>query len=360
MDMRFTVTNVSVLPAPWIYFEDHSDMPGYRGSALFNLRSGDFKQWSIEVPCDRRGLYTFGGSEVEITDPFGFFKIRIGEPTRSTLLVLPRLVNIPQAIIRPDGLNGEGRPHPNMPEQSASVSSVRDYREGDSTRYIHWPTSVRREKLSVRSMEGAPESNWLIVLDLDERCMAGEGWNSIEEQAVALAATFAELGLRQNIPVGLISNGRELVWLTPAKGEGQRWEILLALSAARPGWTSLDKVLKQSVSLTSKHTNLLIITASHQSDWVERIYSLRRKSVSPRVFLFHGISFGGLNSCLSIAELLKMGDIPITMIERGLLTPIENLNSHGDWGWYRTRTGQVIPMQGIGSGAKRSHVGSMV
>ncbi|MFN8414098.1 MAG: hypothetical protein U0Z26_17090 [Anaerolineales bacterium] len=49
--------------------------------------------------------------------------------------------------------------------------------------------------------------------------MFGTGWDSIEEQSVAIAASLADLGLRSRKSVGMISNGRTLAWLPPQKAK---------------------------------------------------------------------------------------------------------------------------------------------
>src|SRR3990172_9732843 len=83
IEMRFTVSNTSFLPAMWVLFEDRSTLPGYDASSSFSLGAGDFKQWNLAIPCNRRALYTFGEAELEISDPFGIYKVTIYDPAQS-------------------------------------------------------------------------------------------------------------------------------------------------------------------------------------------------------------------------------------------------------------------------------------
>ncbi len=131
-------------------------------------------------------------------------------------------------------------------------------------RMIHWSTTARMNKLFVRLMESTPEGDWWILLDLDKQYMLGEGWDSVEEQCVTLAASLADRGLRLRKSVGLIGNGSELIWLTPKKGEGQRWEIMQALATASPSDLDLGTVLERTHSEPSlgRRHSLIIITAS--------------------------------------------------------------------------------------------------
>ena len=345
IEMRFTVSNTSFLPAMWVLFEDRSTLPGYDASSSFSLGAGDFKQWNLAIPCNRRGLYTFGEAELEISDPFGIYKLTIYDPAQSSLLVLPQIVTLPPFRIRPAGFNGEGRPRPNQPEQIVSVSTVRDYRPGDSTRFIHWRTSARQDKLFVRLMEGAPEGNWWILLDLDQRSLASEGLDSVEERGVTLAASLADSGIQARKSVGLVVNGDELAWLPPQGGEGQRWNILLQLALARPGGIELGRLLEHNLSALGRHHSLIVITASAKSDWHESLYSLTRRSISPTVFLLEPASPAGGASIQSAAMLLHKKGIECHLLERGLLSAEARKEQTGKWSWHQTPSGQVLPLQ---------------
>jgi uncharacterized protein (DUF58 family) len=345
IEMRFTISNISFLSALWVIFRDQSSLPGYKASTSFLLGSGEFKQWNIPIPCNRRGLYTFGEAELEISDPFGIYRLSLRDPVRSSLLVLPQIVTLPQFRIRPAGFSGDGRPRPNMPEQIVSVSTVRDYQPRDSMRFIHWPTTARQGKLFVRLMEGAPEGNWWILVDLDQRCMAGEGWDSIEEQSVTLAASLADSGLNAQKSVGLIANGVELAWLPPRRGEGQRWEILLALAEARPGNLELGRLLERSQAPLGRHHSLLVITASTKSDWPENLLSFTRRGISPTVFLLDPASLANGKSIQPAAALMQSYGIECHLIQRELLPEGARTFQTGRWSWHRTPTGQVLPLQ---------------
>ncbi len=345
LDMRFTVSNISFLPAFWVLFKDHSTLEEYDATTGFSLGSGDFKQWNITIPCDRRGVFKFGEAELELGDPFGIFSLTILDTTQNTFMVLPQMIEPPSIQLQPAGTDGDGRPRPNLPEQLTVVSTVREYRPGDSTRLIHWPTSARFDKFYVRLMEGAPDGKWLILLDLDSRFMAGRGWDSIEEQSVSLAASLADKGLADNHSVGLVINGREFTWLAPDSSERQRWEILFSLAEARPGQLSLARVLERNRLAFERNTRLVVITASPRSDWIESVVPFRSHASAPAVFLFHRNSYGAGDPIHpNIWGLEKFG-ISCQIIQRGMLVPSAGTDQARTWSWRRTADGQAIPLQ---------------
>ena len=135
--------------------------------------------------------------------------------------------------------------------------------------------------------------------------MLGEGWDSIEEQSVTLAASLADKGLRARKSVGLISNGAELTWLAPKKGGGQRWEIMQALALARPGELDLGTVLERIQPSLGKHHSLLIITASTKTSWLKTLLPLSNRNIIPTVFLLDASTFGGEVSAENVSASLE-------------------------------------------------------
>jgi uncharacterized protein (DUF58 family) len=258
-----------------------------------------------------------GDAEILTGDPFGIFEVTIPASQRTSILVLPQIAALPELLIAPSGSYGEGPPRMNAPQKTIHASTVREYLHGDSTRLIHWPTTARMSKMFVRLMESTPEGSWWILLDLDESTMLGEGWDSIEEQSVTLAASLADFGLRNRKSVGLISSGRELAWHPPQKGEGQRWEIIQSLATARPGKLMLSTLLEKMHPTLGRHSSLIVITASTKTDWLGTLSPLTKRGIIPTVLLLDPSTFGGGTSAENIALTLNGHGIKCHIIPHG-------------------------------------------
>jgi uncharacterized protein (DUF58 family) len=225
---------------------------------------------------------------------------------------------------------------------------VREYSYGDSTRLIHWPTTARTNKVFVRLLESAAEGNWWILLDLDHQYMLGKGWDSMEEQSIALAASLTDMGLRARKSVGLISNGAELTWLTPQKGDGQRWEIMQALALAHPSEFGLSTVLERTQPSLGKHNSLIIITASTKPDWLKTLLPLTKngaRSVTT-VFLLDSSAFGSMVPAENVAASLEQHGIKCHVIPHGTIKlPTSPLQQRGSWKWRSSSTGETLLTQ---------------
>jgi hypothetical protein len=45
-------------------------------------------------------------------------------------------------------------------------------------------------------LDGAPASDWWIVLDVDSKVQAGQGWENTTELGIILAASLADRGIK--------------------------------------------------------------------------------------------------------------------------------------------------------------------
>ena len=348
IEERFTLSNASLVPAPWIRFIDQSTLPEFNASRLTGLGAEFFDQWNVSATCKQRGLFYLGDAKIQTGDPFGIFDVTIHAPQRTSILVLPQVATLPELLITPAGSFGDGRPRRNAPEQTIHASTVREFAYGDSTRLIHWPTTARTKKVFVRLLESAPEGNWWILLDLDKQYMLGKDWDNIEEQSVALAASLTDTGLQTRKSVGLISNGAKLTWLTPKKGEGQRWEVMQALALAKPSEFGLSTVLERIKSSLGKHHSLIIITASTKLDWLQTLLPLTRggtRSV-PTIILLDGSTFGIEGPAENTAAALLQHNIACHVIPRGTIKPPKALpQQRGNWKWRSLSTGEIVLVQ---------------
>jgi uncharacterized protein (DUF58 family) len=291
----FTVANKGWAPAQWVAVLDHSDLPGYDVSTARPVGGRAIIHWFKRGVCNRRGLYTLGPTTVEASDPFGFYAVSLDYSATFTMMVMPPVVHLPAIDIAPGGRAGEGRrlARAHTLDETVSASSVREYTPGDSMRWVHWPTSARRDELHVRTFDRTPSSDWWIYLDMNRRVQAGEGQTSTEEHGVILAASLADHGLHSGRAVGLVTcgHGEELTWLTPRLGGDQRWEILRALALAGPGERGLADLLARTRSALKHRNSVIIITPDVEGSWVDSVVLLMRQEITPTVLLLDSASF---------------------------------------------------------------------
>ncbi|HDD54774.1 MAG TPA: DUF58 domain-containing protein [Chloroflexi bacterium] len=290
---RIGVENDSKLPALWVRIIDHSYMPGYTASAIVNVRSQWYTHWHTFGICDQRGIYTLGPTSLETHDPLGIFTVRIDYSETVNMMVVPRVVPLPQIEIAPGGRTGEGKSTSTGLERTIVAGGVREYIPGDSLRWLHWPTTARLNKPYVRVFDFSPASNWWVLLDMDPAVHTGEGQNSTEEYSVILAASLVHEGLQQGKMAGLIAMGDELIWHVPDRGDAHLWRVLRSLALIRPTGPPLPEMLKHLRLTLEQRTSLVVITPNMDTEWANELGLLLRKGIVPTVLLLNPSAFGG-------------------------------------------------------------------
>jgi uncharacterized protein (DUF58 family) len=343
---RFTATNQGWAPAVWIEIIDHSTMPDYRVSRVTGVGSQSENRWYSEGYCTRRGLFTLGPTGLRTGDPLGLYTVRLHYPERADLMVTPPVLPLPPIEVAPGGRAEEGRSRPIAPERTVIAAGVRDYQPGDSLRWIHWPTSARRDLLYVRLFDNLPAGDWWIVLDMNRSVQLGEGGDSTEEHGVILSASLASQGLQAGRQVGLVANGAELAWCPPGSGEIQQQEILRALAVLEAGERPLGELLARMPPHFGRMSSLIIITPDVEGLWVDALIPLLRRGVVPTVLLLDPPSFGGTGSAANLAPLLSSVGAAHVVVTRQLLDrPEARPGRQGRWEWRVSATGRAVPVR---------------
>ncbi len=197
-------------------------------------------RWSRSVVFDRRGEYYWLPPVIVNTYPFGFAeycRVPAHQSHRRRLVVYPPLgqlntqffeqqlgVRLTQTMTTPDQTSRE-----------QEFRGLREYREGDSARWIHWPTTARKGTLMVREFEIPQHNRILLVLVPWLAEPADQAARTNVELAVSLTATaLYELSRRPHTRVALLIVG-EVPQVYGHTGENPSLATALeALALVRP------------------------------------------------------------------------------------------------------------------------------
>ncbi len=305
---RFNLDNSGWAPATWLYLEDHSDLAGYSGSRVTRIGGNSHRQWFERGVCERRGLYTIGPTVIYTGDPLGIFEVKIEYLATSNMMVMPPIVSLPEIQIAPGGKIGEGINITKSWDHTVTASGVREYKPGDSLRYIHWPTSARRPELYVRTFDSTPTSDQWLFMDMNAEVHAGEGDNASEEHGIILAASLMNWSLENGRAVGLGANGHDLSWYKPRADETQKWTILRALALLEKGDQSLMRLLEVARQSIRFRSSLIIITPDLSGSWLSPVLLMRKKGIIPTILLLNAPKFGGQGNALQLqTRLISLG-----------------------------------------------------
>jgi uncharacterized protein (DUF58 family) len=191
--VTLTLTNEGRTPNGVLLLEDQ--VPYVLGTrprfVLEGIGTGWRETVTYQVRSDVRGHFEIGPMSVRVTDPFGL--VELGRTFRTTvpLTVTPRTVLLPQIPLGGAWTgSGDNRPRA-FATGSAEDVTVRDYRQGDDLRRVHWRSSARLGELMVRREEQPWQSRATLFLDNRTIAHRGQGIASSLEAAVSAAASIA-------------------------------------------------------------------------------------------------------------------------------------------------------------------------
>jgi len=180
---------------------------GPDGAVLFTEKlvgTGETCRRSVELVFDRRGWTPVGPWRLEVLLPLGFFLKSKELLPEQRILVLPRLLSAEPAITLEGG--GGARSMELLADRGreGEVSQLRDYRDGDDHRQLHWKQTARQQRPIVVDRQHAAEGPIYLVLDPRVPDPEDSRTQARFEHSVSEVATAVVGRLGREAPVGLV------------------------------------------------------------------------------------------------------------------------------------------------------------
>ncbi|MFB2835540.1 DUF58 domain-containing protein [Floridanema evergladense] len=205
-----------------------------------------------EITPDYRGVIRFADLTVIRPDPFGLFNACVTNYLPQSLLVLPKLYNLP-----PIKLPGLRRYQSGGVALASSVGdaeefrSLREYRPGDPMRKIHWKSWAKVGKPIVKEEQDEFFVRHALILDT----FLNVKYSEILEEAIAIAASLACEVQTQESLLDLMFVGHEAYCFTFGRSlshTDKMLEILASVVACQDKtFDSIIPVVMERISLLS-------------------------------------------------------------------------------------------------------------
>lgn len=265
--VQLELTNEGRTPAGMLLLEDQ--IPYALGTRprflLEDMRHGWKRELGYHVRSDLRGRYPIGPMAVRLSDPFGMVELGHSFHAVTPLIVTPHTV--PLAAIALAGAwsgSGDNRPRA-FASGSAEDVTVRDYRQGDDLRRVHWRSSARAGELMVRREEQPWQSRATVFLDDRAAAHEGRGAGSSLEAAVHVAASVVTHLVQRGYLVRLVTAaGSETTAPWHAHGHGSDASHLLeSLAVVQP---STRPQIDTTWLSEHGHGDLVVAVVGHHRD----------------------------------------------------------------------------------------------
>lgn len=190
---RLVLEKTGPIPYGILRFEDY--VPRHLGVrprfTVQTLASHWRREFTYPMTGTTRGRYTTGPLMVRSSDPFGLAQLDRQFHATSEVMVTPRIVPLDEMRnAGGGGSTGESRPQ-RLGVVGQDDVLVREYRQGDDVRRVHWRSTARRNELMVRREEQAFDPSVTVMLDSRRSVHGGHGKDSSFEWAVSAAASLS-------------------------------------------------------------------------------------------------------------------------------------------------------------------------
>ena len=152
---------------------------------------------AVETVFERRGRQPLGPWRVEIALPLGFFLKSKAVVDDVEVLVYPRLLASGVPPERSDGRR-YAMTHPAGRGREGDVTQLRDWREGDDPRQLHWKQTARQQRPIVADRQHHVDAPVIVVLEIrlgsDIPRLITSGW-------MALRTPYFHVSLRSRTPL---------------------------------------------------------------------------------------------------------------------------------------------------------------
>jgi uncharacterized protein (DUF58 family) len=272
------------------------DVPGISRKATADAR--------MEALPLRRGIVNFTSTTLLAPDPFGLNYSVSNFDQHDQLMVLPRRYPISKTFELPGGRHFQpgGVNSTWSIGESDEFVSLRDYREGDSMRKVHWASTAKRDKPVVKEFQDEFFVRQALILDTDTSDA------ELLEEAVSVAASLLLQMENSDGLMDLIYVSKSTQIVTAGRGYAQvnhQLEALATLTMS-PGATAK---LRETVS---SHRKLMSGCILVLPDWDESrrqlMTSLSAAGIPTALFIITREG-DNLSSVPAAAHLLPMHDI---------------------------------------------------
>ena len=301
--------------------------PTASGLLAGRLAGHSQRTFSYKLGCYQRGLYTVGPLLLRSAYPLGLASSqREGDPSLPTLLVYPTLFEVASfPLLAAGSLVMSGMESMARAGGSDDFFGTREYRQGDSLRHIHWPSTARHDLLIVKEFEVRSSTEMTLILDLQKEANTGVERESTLEYGVRIAASLARYALERGHSVQLTGYGERAAVVPPGRGMHHLGAVLDTLARVSADGSSPyhEAITRAARFLRDGSTAVLFLSAETRlEDYLQPLGLLRAMRVRPIAIRFDRASFGGSFSFGDPAddpvlrELYAQG-VPIYAVARG-------------------------------------------
>lgn len=250
-------------------------MASAKEAALPPMAPGQEVEAEVHLAALRRGVLSLRGVTLARPDPLGVVRSLIDVPLAQSVVILPKRYPLPP-IALPGSMKYQqgGVALASSVGQSEEFVALRDYREGDPLRHIHWRSWARTGRPVVKEFEDEFFVRHALVLDT----FTEQPYSEALEEAIAVAASFACTVRTEESLLDLLFVGAESYCFTAGRSLGGADQMLQILASVRAcggqPFQKLEHLVLNHVRSVSGCVCVLLAWDKARRDLIEKLRAL--------------------------------------------------------------------------------------
>ncbi len=294
--LQETIVNAKLLPLPMVrvkfeidrslQFEEEGNISisdkCYKND-IFSIMLYQKITRTIPFRGTKRGYYSIDQMDLVSTDLFMTATLVGVKPVHTNLLVYPKGVNTKQLWIPYRRIMGTLLTRRYAYEDPFEFRGIRDYQPFDRMKDVNWKASAKTGELKVNMHDYTARQEVFFLLNLETEAMLE--YESLKEESIRIVNSLAEWFLLQGIPVGLLSNGRDIetkkeLHMVSGSGSGhlmviREWLARLDLSQE---CREYGELLKEQTAKQRKDTLYILVSTSQRERVQQEFNQICKKS----------------------------------------------------------------------------------
>ena len=249
---------------------------------------GGYQKVTRTIPfhCSKRGFYEIESADLITRSPLLTTKLHKAEKQNTYIYGYPKLIDEARLDISFQKITGEIMARKNIYEDPFEFIGIREYQPTDPMSKINWKASAKSEEWMVNQYGSTNAQDITILLDLEDE--TAWKYDDIHEEQIRLAVTLAARFLDTGIPVGIVTNGKdikmdEVLHLESGTGKQQFYNIsrgLARMDLGKDKESMAQIVANERKQLSHLQKTYIMISKNQREDCYEGFLSLIRQGTS--------------------------------------------------------------------------------
>lgn len=204
------------------------------GGWIPEVRPREESRTAYEIALPRRGRHRFEALLVSTRFPFGLVEWRRRIPHSTEVIVFPQIRSFLPSRRRVPSAGRVVQRRSWIAGDEEEFHGVREYRDGDNPRRIHWKSSARTGSLMVKDLHDRKRDRVVVLLDTSVAGSRGSVQMEDLERGIILAASILHDAYRRNRAFSLIAFTPGMVDFPGDRGRTHLYRILESLACLEP------------------------------------------------------------------------------------------------------------------------------